>query len=71
MYNIAPPDPAWSAAERAAYVPGKASLLYTSVHEVWPGHFQQFLHSNRNPSRLRLFGSATHSRKAGPTTPRS
>jgi uncharacterized protein (DUF885 family) len=52
VYNIAPPDPAWSAAERAAYVPGKASLLYTSVHEVWPGHFQQFLHSNRNPSKI-------------------
>ena len=52
VYNIAPPDPAWSAAERAAYVPGKASLLYTSVHEVWPGHFQQFLHSNRSASKI-------------------
>ena len=52
VYNIAPPDPSWSAAERAAYVPGKANLLYTSVHEVWPGHFQQFLHSNRNPSKI-------------------
>jgi hypothetical protein len=51
-YYIAPPDPAWSAAERAAYTPGKAILLYTSVHEVWPGHFQQFLHSNRNPSKI-------------------
>ena len=52
VYNIAPPDPAWSARERAAYVPGQANLLYTSVHEVWPGHFQQFLHSNRNPSKI-------------------
>jgi hypothetical protein len=52
VYNIAPPDPAWSAQERAGYVPGKAKLLYTSVHEVWPGHFQQFLHSNRNPSKI-------------------
>ena len=51
-YYIAPPDPSWSAAERAAYLPGKASLLYTSVHEVWPGHFLQFLHSNRNPSKI-------------------
>jgi uncharacterized protein (DUF885 family) len=25
-------------------------LLFTSVHEVWPGHFLQFLHANRNPS---------------------
>jgi uncharacterized protein (DUF885 family) len=52
VYNIAPPDPAWSAKERAAYLVGKASLLYTSVHEVWPGHFQQFLHSNGNPSKI-------------------
>jgi uncharacterized protein (DUF885 family) len=26
--------------------------LFTSVHEVWPGHFLQFLHSNANPSKL-------------------
>jgi hypothetical protein len=51
-YYVAPPDPAWSAAERAAYVPGEADLLFTSVHEVWPGHFLQFLHSNRNPSKI-------------------
>ena len=51
IYNIAPPDPAWSAKERADYIPGKATLLYTSVHEVWPGHFLQFLYSNRNPSK--------------------
>lgn len=51
-YYIAPPDPSWSAAERAEYVQGKAALLYTSVHEVWPGHFLQFLHSNANPSKI-------------------
>ncbi len=52
VYTISPPDPHWSARERAEYIPGRASLLYTSVHEVWPGHFQQFLHSNRNPSKI-------------------
>jgi Bacterial protein of unknown function (DUF885) len=51
-YEIAPPDPSWSAKERAEYIPGKASLLFTSVHEVWPGHFLQFLYSNRNPSKI-------------------
>lgn len=51
-FYIAPPDPAWTAPERAAYIPGRAALLYTSVHEVWPGHFLQFLHSNRNPSKI-------------------
>jgi Bacterial protein of unknown function (DUF885) len=52
IYNIAPPDPKWSKAEQAAYIPGEASLLFTSVHEVWPGHFLQFLHSNTNPDKL-------------------
>jgi hypothetical protein len=51
-YNIAPPDPSWTARERTEYIPGQASLLYTSVHEVWPGHFLQFLYSNRNPSKI-------------------
>jgi hypothetical protein len=51
-YNIAPPDPSWSKREQAEYIPGKDDLLYTSVHEVWPGHFLQFLHANLNPSKI-------------------
>jgi len=47
-YYIAPPDPKWSKAEQEAYVPGKAVLLFTSAHEVFPGHFVQFLHANRS-----------------------
>jgi hypothetical protein len=52
VYNIAPPDPQWSKAEQSAYIPGQATLLFTSVHEVWPGHFLQFLHSNADPDML-------------------
>jgi len=47
VYYIAPPDPSWSKADQAAYVPGKAALEFVSSHEVWPGHFLQFLHANR------------------------
>ncbi len=47
VYYIAPPDPTWSKADQQAYVPGKAALLFVSAHEVWPGHFLQFLHANR------------------------
>jgi hypothetical protein len=47
VYNIAPPDTAWSKAEQEEYIPGRAELLNTTVHEVWPGHFLQFMHSNR------------------------
>jgi len=53
VYYIAPPDPSWSKAIQDDYVPGKADLLFTSVHEVMPGHFLQFLHANRSPS---IFG---------------
>jgi hypothetical protein len=52
IYYIAPPDPTWPPAEQAAYVPGVADLLFTSVHEVWPGHFLNFLHSNRAKSKF-------------------
>jgi hypothetical protein len=52
IYYLAPPDPTWSQKEKDAYVPGQGSLLFTSVHEVWPGHFLQFLHANRSSSKL-------------------
>jgi hypothetical protein len=51
-YYIAPPDPSWSETERNAYVPGRTNLLFVSVHEVWPGHFLQFLHAHRTPSKF-------------------
>ena len=53
FYNIAAPDPTWPKKKQLDYIPGKANLLFTSVHEVWPGHFLQFLHSNRAES---MFG---------------
>jgi uncharacterized protein (DUF885 family) len=53
VYYVAPPDPSWTEKEKNEYLPGAAELLFTSVHEVWPGHFLQFLHSNRAPD---LFG---------------
>jgi hypothetical protein len=52
IYYIAPPDPTWSRAERQAYIPSEGTLLFVSVHEVWPGHFLHFLHANRVKSRI-------------------
>ena len=48
VYYISPPDPTWPRPAQDAYIPGKADLLFTSVHEVWPGHFLNFLHANRS-----------------------
>lgn len=47
VYYIAPPDPNWSEEDQLAYVAGETDLLSISVHEVWPGHFLQFLHAHR------------------------
>ena len=56
VYYISPPDPSWTAAVQAEYIPPKKDLLFTSVHEVWPGHFLNFLHANRAKSFFgRLF----------------
>lgn len=51
-YYISPPNPTWSKEKQADYIPGKGSLLFTSVHEVYPGHFVQFLHANRSSSKF-------------------
>lgn len=53
IYYISPPDPAWDQKTRDAFVPGKDDLLFTTIHEVMPGHFLQFRHANQSPS---LFG---------------
>lgn len=53
VYYISPPDPSWTKKVQDDFIPGKQDLLFTSVHEVMPGHFVQFLHANRSPS---LFG---------------
>ncbi len=61
-YYIAPPDPEWSEEDQLAYIPGEADLLAVSVHEVWPGHFLQFLHSNRTENNVgRHFNTYTFS----------
>lgn len=52
FYYISPPDPTWSAAEQQAYVPGKADLLFVTVHEVWPGHFLHYQHLSQVDSRV-------------------
>ena len=52
VYYIAPPDPAWPAAVQASFVPGEGELTFVSVHEVWPGHFLNFLHANRSKNQF-------------------
>jgi hypothetical protein len=51
-YYVAPPDASWSAAQRNAYLPGRAYLLFVSAHEVWPGHYAQGQFTLKNPSKV-------------------
>ncbi|HEX7034294.1 MAG TPA: DUF885 domain-containing protein [Pseudomonadales bacterium] len=48
IYFIAPPDPSWPPEVQQGYIPGEADLMFTSAHEVWPGHFLNFLHAKRS-----------------------
>lgn len=62
-YNMTLPDPRWSRAEqedymRAWYYP---SIANVSVHEVYPGHYVQFLYAKQFPSVTRkVFGANTN-----------
>ncbi len=61
-YNVTPPEPDWSAAQKRDHLgffnPWMASFV--SVHEAIPGHYYQFLATRRAPSRLRqAFGCGT------------
>jgi hypothetical protein len=47
VYYISPPNPEWSDEVQQDYIAGESDLLFTSVHEVWPGHFLNFLHAKR------------------------
>ena len=52
VYYIAPPNPEWSEEDQLAYIPGETDLYAITVHEVWPGHFLQFLHANRAENNI-------------------
>jgi uncharacterized protein (DUF885 family) len=51
FYNITLPDPSWSKEKQEEYLEGYNYPLLSnvSVHEVWPGHYTQFLWVRNNP----------------------
>lgn len=52
FYYIAPPDPAWPIEQQRDYVMSRHDLLFTSAHEVYPGHFVQGMHQRASRSRM-------------------
>ena len=63
-YNMTLPDPKAPAAEKDEFMTQwyYAAISNVSVHEVWPGHYLQFLYAKNFPSDVRkVFGAATNS----------
>jgi uncharacterized protein (DUF885 family) len=62
FYNITLPDPAWPKDKQEEYLQGYNYPLLSnvSVHEVWPGHYTQFLWVKNNPelSKVRKLTAA-------------
>jgi uncharacterized protein (DUF885 family) len=52
FYYISPPDPKWPRREQRDYIPPRHDLLFITIHEVWPGHFLEYLHTRKHPSRI-------------------
>ncbi len=63
-YNMTLPDPKWPARETQEFMTQwyYAAISNVSVHEVWPGHYLQFLYAKNFPSDVRkVLGAATNS----------
>jgi uncharacterized protein (DUF885 family) len=63
FFNMTLPDPRWPRAQQDAFMRQWyfAAITNVSVHEVYPGHYIQFLYAKRFPSDVRrVFGAATN-----------
>ena len=63
-YNMTLPDPKASRAETNEFMKQwyYAAITNVSVHEVWPGHYLQFLYAKHFPSDVRkVMGAASNS----------
>jgi uncharacterized protein (DUF885 family) len=63
-YNMTLPDPEWSKPKIEEYMRNwyPAMISNVSVHEVYPGHYTQFLYAPQFPSKIRkVFGANTNS----------
>ncbi|MGE6759164.1 DUF885 family protein, partial [Corallococcus interemptor] len=63
-YYVTPPDPAWSAEQSEQHMSlyNRYAPPIVSIHEAYPGHYVQFLWTNRIQSQVRrLLGSGSFS----------
>ena len=63
-YYVTPPDPSWSAEQTEQHMSfyNRYALEIVSIHEAYPGHYVQFLWTNKVDSKVRrLMGSGSFS----------
>ncbi|QRK07601.1 DUF885 domain-containing protein [Archangium violaceum] len=63
-YYVTPPDPTWNAEQTEQHMSfyNRYALELVSIHEAYPGHYVQFLWTNRVDSKVRrLMGSGSFS----------
>jgi uncharacterized protein (DUF885 family) len=55
LFNVTTADPKWSAAQTEDWMKGfnNSMIPGTAIHEVFPGHFVQFLWINQSSSKVR------------------
>ena len=60
-FNVTLPDRSWDAARTEAYLAAfnVGTIVSTSIHEAYPGHYVQFLWQDRFPSKIRKLINAS------------
>jgi uncharacterized protein (DUF885 family) len=55
FFNVTTPDPKWDAKRTEEWMKtfNNSMIPGTAIHEVYPGHFVQFLWIGKNPSKIR------------------
>ncbi len=62
-FNVTLPDPNWTKAQTEEYLEGfnRGTIISTAVHEVYPGHYVQFLWIKDAPTKVRkLIGCSSN-----------
>ena len=63
FFNVTLPEPGWSKQQTEEYLSGfnRGTIISTAVHEVYPGHYTQFLWIANAPTKVRkLVGCASN-----------
>ncbi len=63
FFNVTLPEKTWSPKQTEEYMQGfnRGTIISTAVHEVYPGHYVQFLWNARSPTKVRkLLGCSSN-----------